>query len=108
EVAASHPVITTVRGPGLFIGVELDHESTGRSDIGKAVANDLRRRGVLVGATGPRVNVIKIGPRSSSPKDTPTGSRRHSMRRSQPSNCDDRANDRYGGRSHLGSPGLPD
>ncbi len=62
EVASSHPVITSVRGPGLFIGVELNDESTGRPDIGKAVANGLRRRGVLVGATGPRVNVIKIRP----------------------------------------------
>ena len=34
----------------------------GRPDIGRAVANGLRRRGVLVGATGPRVNVIKIRP----------------------------------------------
>ncbi len=62
DVAASHPAIKQVRGPGLFVGVELDCDSTGRPDIGKVVANDLRRRGVLVGATGPRVNVIKIRP----------------------------------------------
>ena len=62
EVAASHPVVTKVRGPGLFIGVELDCDSTARPDIGRVVANGLRRRGVLVGATGPRVNVIKIRP----------------------------------------------
>jgi len=62
EVAGSHPVVTDVRGPGLFIGVELDGDSTGRPDIGRAVANGLRRRGVLVGATGPRMNVVKIRP----------------------------------------------
>ena len=62
EVASSHAVITEVRGPGLFIGVELDCDASGRADIGKVVANGLRRRGVLVGATGPRVNVIKIRP----------------------------------------------
>ncbi len=62
DVAATHPVITNVRGPGLFIGVELDVEATERPDIGRVVANGLRRRGVLVGATGPRVNVIKIRP----------------------------------------------
>lgn len=62
DVARSHPVVTEVRGPGLFIGVELDVEATGRPDIGRVVANGLRRRGVLVGATGPRVNVIKIRP----------------------------------------------
>ena len=34
----------------------------GGQSIGRVVANDLRRRGVLVGATGPRLNVIKIRP----------------------------------------------
>ncbi|MEI7761046.1 MAG: aminotransferase class III-fold pyridoxal phosphate-dependent enzyme [Thermoleophilia bacterium] len=62
EVAASHAVVREVRGPGLYIGVELDCESLGRADIGSAVANGLRRRGVLVGAIGPRFNVIKIRP----------------------------------------------
>ena len=62
EVAASHAVVKEVRGPGLFIGVELDCDPPGQEGIGRAVANGLRRRGVLVGATGPRVNVIKIRP----------------------------------------------
>ena len=62
EVAASHAVIRQVRGPGLFVGVELDCDAPGQADIGRAVANGLRRRGVLVGATGPRLNVIKIRP----------------------------------------------
>ncbi len=61
-VAREHAVITQVRGPGLFVGVELDRDSTGRPDIGRAVANGLRRRGVLVGATGPGGNVLKIRP----------------------------------------------
>ena len=62
EVAAAHPAIVAVRGPGLFIGVELDNRAPGREGIGKAVANGMRARGVLVSATGPRVNVIKIRP----------------------------------------------
>ena len=62
EVAASHPVIRQVRGPGLFIGVELDCDVPEHAGIGRAVANGLRRRGVLVGATGPQLNVIKIRP----------------------------------------------
>jgi len=62
EVAASHPVVKEVRGPGLFVGVELDCDLPGQEGIGKTVANNLRRRGVLVGATGPRLNVIKIRP----------------------------------------------
>ncbi len=62
EIAAGQAAIRDVRGPGLFVGVELDRDSTGRSDIGTAVANGLRRRGILVGATGPLGNVIKIRP----------------------------------------------
>ena len=62
EVATTHPVVTEVRGPGLFVGVELDCDVPGRDGIGRRVANGLRRRGVLVGATGPRLNVIKIRP----------------------------------------------
>jgi 4-aminobutyrate aminotransferase-like enzyme/Ser/Thr protein kinase RdoA (MazF antagonist) len=62
EVASSHRVIREVRGPGLFVGVELDCDATEREGIGRAVANGLRQRGVLVGATGPRLNVIKIRP----------------------------------------------
>jgi 4-aminobutyrate aminotransferase-like enzyme len=62
EVAAAHPMVAQVRGPGLFVGVELDRHTSGGVDIGRRVANGLRRRGVLVGATGPRVNVIKIRP----------------------------------------------
>jgi len=62
EVAAAHPVVREVRGPGLFVGVELDCGAPGRAGIGRTVANGLRKRGVLVGATGPQVNVIKIRP----------------------------------------------
>ena len=40
----------------------IDGEVTAREGIGRAVANGMRRRGVLVGAAGPRVNVIKIRP----------------------------------------------
>ena len=62
EVAASHPVIRDVRGPGLFVGVDLDCDAPEVAGIGRAVANGLRERGVLVGATGPQLNVIKIRP----------------------------------------------
>ena len=62
EVAAAHPVVREVRGPGLFVGVELDCDSPEREDIGRVVANGLRRRGLLVGLTGPRLNVLKIRP----------------------------------------------
>ena len=62
EVASAQPLIRQVRGPGLFVGVELDNDAPGNETIGRRVANDLRRQGVLVGATGPRLNVLKIRP----------------------------------------------
>jgi 4-aminobutyrate aminotransferase-like enzyme len=62
DAAAASRLVRDVRGPGLFVGVELDCDAPERASIGKAVANGMRARGVLVGATGPRLNVIKIRP----------------------------------------------
>lgn len=52
-----HPDVVDVRGPGLFIGVEL----TGPG-IARTVVNEMRRRGVLIGLTGPDDTVLKIRP----------------------------------------------
>ncbi|MGI9586259.1 MAG: aminotransferase class III-fold pyridoxal phosphate-dependent enzyme, partial [Acidimicrobiia bacterium] len=49
--------VVDVRGPGLFVGIEL----TG-AELATTVVNDVRRRGVLVGTTGPDANVIKVRP----------------------------------------------
>jgi 4-aminobutyrate aminotransferase-like enzyme/Ser/Thr protein kinase RdoA (MazF antagonist) len=51
------PIITDVRGAGLFLGVEL---ATG--DQASYVVNRLRARGVLAGTDGPLHNVIKLRP----------------------------------------------
>ena len=85
-----HPVVTQVRGPGLFVGVELDCEATGRTDIGRVVANGLRRRGVLVGATGPARQRDQDPPAArllgAARRPRRRGTRRDARRRS----CDDR------------------
>jgi 4-aminobutyrate aminotransferase-like enzyme/Ser/Thr protein kinase RdoA (MazF antagonist) len=52
-----HPSIVDVRGRGLLIGVEFDAPGAARP-----IANELRRRGVLVGATGSANSVLKIRP----------------------------------------------
>ena len=58
EIAALGDVrIVTVRGPGLFVGVELTD-----SDLAEAVVEGMREQGVLIGSTGPRGNVLKIRP----------------------------------------------
>jgi 4-aminobutyrate aminotransferase-like enzyme len=49
--------VVAVRGTGLFIGVEVGDAATAH-----AIVEGLRRRGVLVGTTGPSGNVVKIRP----------------------------------------------
>jgi 4-aminobutyrate aminotransferase-like enzyme len=66
ELAARHDRVGAVRGSGLLIGVDLlDGAAAGSpaSDEEAArVVDGLRRRGVLVGATGQHGNVLKIRP----------------------------------------------
>jgi len=65
DLSNRHRLIGDVRGSGLFIGVELvrDRDSLDPATTETAsVVNQLRQRGILVGAEGPRKNVIKIRP----------------------------------------------
>jgi 4-aminobutyrate aminotransferase-like enzyme len=55
--AIAHPAIVAVRGVGLLVGVELD-----AAERARAVVEELRARGVLIGRTGPRDDVLKIRP----------------------------------------------
>jgi 4-aminobutyrate aminotransferase-like enzyme/Ser/Thr protein kinase RdoA (MazF antagonist) len=61
-----HAEIVDVRGRGLLLGVELGFGAGRAPDPGRSlaarVANRLRQRGVLVGTTGPRDDVLKIRP----------------------------------------------
>jgi 4-aminobutyrate aminotransferase-like enzyme len=62
-LAESYPLITDVRGPGLFIGVELSNpDGSPATHAAERIQNGLRNRGVLIGRTGPRGNVLKIRP----------------------------------------------
>jgi 4-aminobutyrate aminotransferase-like enzyme len=65
ELATRHEPIGDVRGRGLMVGVELVRDHSTREPAGetaRAVVNALRERGVLIGATGPAENVLKIRP----------------------------------------------
>ncbi|MGH6986658.1 MAG: aspartate aminotransferase family protein [Caulobacteraceae bacterium] len=64
RLAASHPIIADVRGAGLFIAVEIvsDDPAHPSSDLAGVIVNQLRERQVLISATGPRANVLKIRP----------------------------------------------
>ena len=61
---ASHPHLGDVRGAGLYIGTDIVDPATGLPDASAAscVVNGLRDRRVLISATGPDANVLKIRP----------------------------------------------
>ena len=65
DVAERHPAIGDVRGVGLANGIEVVTDpSTKEPDPARtsAVKDGLRERGVLVGTTGRRDNVLKVRP----------------------------------------------
>jgi 4-aminobutyrate aminotransferase-like enzyme len=64
-LAERHPLIGDVRGEGLLLGVELIDEQETRTPAAGAARNiteAMRERGILISATGPAANVLKIRP----------------------------------------------
>ena len=57
-----HESLGEVRGAGLFLGVDLVHGQSPDEATTLVVVNELRRRGVLVGASGAARNTLKIRP----------------------------------------------
>lgn len=64
KLAAKHPDIADVRGAGLFVGVEIIPKTSSLTadELTANIVNGLRERRVLISATGPRANVLKIRP----------------------------------------------
>lgn len=65
KLAEKFELIGDVRGDGLFIGVELvvDRKTKAPAKgVANQIVNGMRQRGVLISATGPRGNVLKIRP----------------------------------------------
>lgn len=64
RVAAGAGVVGEVRGCGLFLGVDIVDPADGTPAPARAsaIVNDLRRRRVLISASGPRGNVLKVRP----------------------------------------------
>jgi 4-aminobutyrate aminotransferase-like enzyme len=65
RIAAKHAVIHSVRGVGLFTGVEIGPDARFDLDAKQAtdrLANSLKQNGVLVGITGPNWEVLKVRP----------------------------------------------
>ncbi|MEI4473803.1 aspartate aminotransferase family protein [Frigidibacter sp. MR17.24] len=64
-MAERFPAIGDVRGAGLYIGVEMVADRAARTPdaaLATAIVNGLRARRVLISATGPAGNVLKIRP----------------------------------------------
>jgi 4-aminobutyrate aminotransferase-like enzyme len=62
-LAERHPLIGDVRGEGLLLGVELvDEERAPAAGHARNVTEAMRERGILLSATGPAGNVLKIRP----------------------------------------------
>jgi 4-aminobutyrate aminotransferase-like enzyme len=62
-LAERHPLIGDVRGEGLLLGVELTDEARGpAAGNARKVTEAMRERGILLSATGPAGNVLKIRP----------------------------------------------
>ena len=64
SLAKTHPTLGEVRGAGLFVGVDIQAGDRGAdpADLAARIVNDLRERRVLISATGPGANVLKIRP----------------------------------------------
>ncbi len=64
-LAERHALIGDVRGEGLLLGVELVEDRQTRAPAAgraRSVTEAMRERGILLGATGPAGNVLKIRP----------------------------------------------
>jgi 4-aminobutyrate aminotransferase-like enzyme/Ser/Thr protein kinase RdoA (MazF antagonist) len=63
DLAHRHPIVTDVRGSGLFLGVELCHSDLAPASAQAAyVKNRMRELGILMSTDGPHENVLKIKP----------------------------------------------
>jgi 4-aminobutyrate aminotransferase-like enzyme len=63
EILEPRGVLSQARGAGLFIGAEfVDEHGAPAPDVASAIVNDLRARRVLISASGPHGNVLKIRP----------------------------------------------
>ncbi|WP_019573255.1 aspartate aminotransferase family protein [Curvibacter lanceolatus] len=65
SLAGRHEAVGDVRGAGLFVSVELVNDRASRQADGPLAArvvNGMRRAGVLLSASGPQANCLKIRP----------------------------------------------
>ncbi|MBY3307961.1 aspartate aminotransferase family protein [Rhizobium laguerreae] len=59
---AGSPILGQVRGAGLFMGVDVVNGGGPSPAAAAGIVNAMRERGVLISASGPNANVLKIRP----------------------------------------------
>lgn len=62
DLARSHPIISDVRGHGLFLGVELTAERAPATQLTRELIEYMKSQGILLSSDGPDNNVLKIKP----------------------------------------------
>ncbi|WP_163924896.1 aspartate aminotransferase family protein [Mycolicibacterium arabiense] len=62
DIAGRHDCVGGVRGSGLFLAMEFIDGDDADADTATRVVNELRERRILISASGPRENVLKIRP----------------------------------------------
>jgi 4-aminobutyrate aminotransferase-like enzyme len=63
ELSQHHPIVGSIRGKGLFLGIELvDQELNPLASQASYLVNRMKQNGVLMSTDGPDHNVIKIKP----------------------------------------------
>ncbi len=65
RLAAISPALGDVRGAGLYLGIDVitpGTPATPSAELASAIVNQMRQRHVLISATGPHGNVLKIRP----------------------------------------------
>jgi 4-aminobutyrate aminotransferase-like enzyme len=65
RLAAGSPVLGDVRGAGLYLGIDVIARRTAgepSAELASVIVNGMRERRVLVSATGPHGNVLKVRP----------------------------------------------
>jgi 4-aminobutyrate aminotransferase-like enzyme len=62
DLARRSPLLSAVRGAGLFIGADVVENGDPSASVAARIVNGLRERRVLISASGPHANVLKIRP----------------------------------------------
>ncbi len=64
KIRDTHGLIGDIRGEGLFLGIELvkDENKTPATEETLAIMNYCSEHGLIVGKSGPKTNIIRVGP----------------------------------------------